>query len=1038
VKKLWTDYFQDHLRWQAFRVESGLDYFAYGNSFVSLGFPFKKYLYCKSCNFRDEAGKIRAQWIFTSFQFRLTCPKCGYIGDALAKDVYYKNASGIKTIRWNAEDIEVSYNDISGEHTYFYTIPAVVRNDIVIGRKDTLEGIPQVFIQAMREQKGVIFSKDNFFHMRRPTLATQDRGWGTPLLLPVLKDTFYLQLMKKANECVAPSTLIETDRGLVPASEVDVGTIVRTHTGSLAPVTARAVRPIVEARGDYAVEITLTSMRQMPSVFSDNHPLFVLRRNEINRRKDSKASRGSTYVLRNPDLYAFDWVDASAVTVGDYIGYPTHRVAEAQTIDIGLYADLVTTDQFVYSGVSKETALAFEALEAGEHVAHDAAGRVAKRHIKKGTEPKRFTRHVELDADLAYIAGWYLGDGSCGSRHVDFSMGPDDTGVELQEAIGRVFGIDCASHPSKMSRGWSLTACETIFTALMSGWISGEAKTKRIPTEILTAPDAVLLEFLRGYLEADGYTALSVRNDESATVCCANKQLIYQLWSLLLSLGCISTLSERVSYDTDITKADGSVQHLEGGRPTFFWTVRSKSARRLGQLLLGEPAETVTSGKSGFFVHGYFATRVQRVAVVDCAEVISFEVAGEHTFCTPGMATHNSILLEHIVPLRILFPQAGSGSSDPYMTINLLDWRDQVAAEISRWRMDSNYIPVMPLPLGNQTIGGDGKALMLVQEIAEWSEQILNGMGVTTNFIKGGQGYSGSMVDMRMMENMFLGYISRQKALAQFVMEQVASYLGWPKANIRFKPFKMADDLQRKAYLFQLNAANKISDTTLLADSDFSQDEENAIMIRETDKRIEAMKKQQLAMATIQGEAQQIMMKFQTKAQQDAQKAMGAPVAPGEPGGADMQGAGSAPGGAGGGAPGQDMPGALQAGSAADAAAGGLQAPQGPAPGAGPSPQDFLSQVSSQLTGQQKMQDQQNIGLLGTAEAQAKLLVTLPKNQQAVALQNISLQSPELAELVQQAMAELQPASPGGEAQPQVDQRPMPNQRPPRRATGTA
>ena len=118
----------------------------------------------------------------------------------MAKDFYYKNASGIKIIRWNPEDIEITYNDITGDYTYFYTIPAVVRNDIVIGRKDIVEGIPQVFIQAMREQKGVIFSKDNFFHMRRPTLATQDRGWGTPLLLPVLKDTFYLQLMKKAQE----------------------------------------------------------------------------------------------------------------------------------------------------------------------------------------------------------------------------------------------------------------------------------------------------------------------------------------------------------------------------------------------------------------------------------------------------------------------------------------------------------------------------------------------------------------------------------------------------------------------------------------------------------------------------------------------------------------------------------------------------------------------------------------------------------------------------------------------------------------------
>jgi hypothetical protein len=596
VKKRWTDYFQDHLRWQPFRVEAGLDFHAYGNACISLGFPFKKYLYCKACDFRDEADKIRAQWIFTSFQFRMTCPKCGYIGDALPKDFYYRNASGIKTIRWNPEDIEISYNDISGEYTYFYTIPAVVRNDIVIGRKDIVAGIPQVFIQAMREQKGVIFSKDNFFHMRRPTLATQDRGWGTPLLLPVLKDTFYLQVMKKAQE---------------------------------------------------------------------------------------------------------------------------------------------------------------------------------------------------------------------------------------------------------------------------------------------------------------------------------------------------------------------------------------------------------------------------------------------------------AILLEHCVPLRVLFPQAGSGSSDPYTTINLIDWRDQVAAEIARWRYDPNYIPIMPLPLGNQTVGGDARALMLTQEISVWSDQILNGMGVPVEFIRGGLSYAGTNVSMRMMENMFLGYIARQKALAKFVMKQVASFLGWPEANIRFKPFKMADDLQRKAYLFQLNQAGKVSDTTLLADSDLDQNEENEIMIRETDKRIEATKKQQLAMATIQGEAQQIMMKFQTKAQQDAQKAMMAPAAPGEPGGMESQVQGGGPGGAGGGGASQEMPEAMQAGGPD---AGGMQAPAqaAPQPGAGPSPQDFLASVSSQLTGETRMKQEQNVDLPSYAMAQARVLATLPKNQQQLALQNLSLQSPELADLVKQMLASIQPEETegGNRGSAGVDTRPLPQQRPARRAAG--
>ena len=566
VVKQWTDYFQDHLRYRPFQVECGLDYHTYGNCMISLSYPFKKYLTCPSCDFTEEAKKIRSSWIFTNYTFRLNCPKCGNVVDAHAFDFYYKDASGIRTVRWNCEDIEVTFNHMTGETIYFYTIPATVRNDIVIGKKDIVEGVPQVFIQALRQQKGIVFSKSNFFHFKRPTLAQQDRGWGTPLILPVLKDTFYLQIMKKAQE---------------------------------------------------------------------------------------------------------------------------------------------------------------------------------------------------------------------------------------------------------------------------------------------------------------------------------------------------------------------------------------------------------------------------------------------------------AILSEHIVPLRIMFPQAGSGSSDPYTSINLQTWRDHVAAEIARWRHDNNYIPIMPLPIGNQTFGGDGRALLLTQEIQIWSEQIINGMHVPLEFIKGGMSYAGTNVSMRMLENQFLGYILRHKELARWVMKEVAAYMEWPEVNIRFKPFKMADDIQRKAYLFQLNQAQKISDTTLLADADLNQREEDEIMMRETAKRLESTKKQQLAMAEVQGDSQVIMMKAQAKAQQVMMQAQQAPVAPGEPGG--PQGA---------------LP-----------VAGAMA--QSQATGGGPAP-PYMS--SSQLSAGHSMGMHQSADAGGQvmgmdintmAQQIAQQLAEMPPADQQAALQNVEAQSPELSQLVQQYLAQMQPSP---NEQPQVDMRPLPEQLPERRA----
>lgn len=586
VAKKWSDYFQDHLRFRSFQVEVGLDYHCYGNAFVSIGYPFKKYLKCAHCKFSAPADKIRANWVFTNYNFRLTCPKCFTIGDAHAEDIYFRNPSGIKLIRWNPEDIEISYNDITGEYTYFYTIPASVRNDIVIGKKDVLEGIPQVFIAALRQQKGIVFSKDNLFHMRRPTIATHDRGWGIPLLLPVLKDVFYLQIMKKAQE---------------------------------------------------------------------------------------------------------------------------------------------------------------------------------------------------------------------------------------------------------------------------------------------------------------------------------------------------------------------------------------------------------------------------------------------------------AILLEHIVPLRILFPQAASGTSDPFTTINLVDWREHVAAEIARWRYDSNYIPILPLPIGNQTIGGDGKALLMTQEIVQWSEQILNGMTVPLEFIKGGMSYAGTNVSMRMLENQFIGFILRHKALARWVMREVSHFLRWPTATTRFKPFKMADDIQRKAFDLNLNQAGKLSDTTLLAGSDYDQAEENLIMEKETASRLAATKKQQLAMAELQGEQQLILSKYQIKAQEAQQQAIGAPQAPGEPGGPEAMGAGTAGG--------QEAGGAVQTEQPQD----GAMATQG-----------GLTDLQSGLNAGQKMAPGQAgaIDLPTMAAMQAKTIAGMAPQQQQQAVENLAMQSPELADLVVQMLKQMgvtvqraQAAQPGlgaaGAAASQVNMKPLPEQRPPRREAAT-
>jgi hypothetical protein len=136
-----------------------------------------------------------------------------------------------------------------------------------------------------------------------------------------------------------------------------------------------------------------------------------------------------------------------------------------------------------------------------------------------------------------------------------------------------------------------------------------------------------------------------------------------------------------------------------------------------------------------------------------------------------------------------------------------------------------------------------------------------------------------------MLENMFLRYIGSQHRLQRWVIRKIADYMDWEPIDTRMKPFKMADDLQRKAFNFQLSQMGKISDATLLSDSDFDPDREDELIKKETNLRADAQKKSRLAQAEIEGESQMIMMRYQLKAQQEQmQMQQSAAPAPGEPG----------------------------------------------------------------------------------------------------------------------------------------------------------
>lgn len=530
----WKSLFEEKLQYRRFQIEVGLDYYCYGNALVSVRYPLVKWLHCTSCKTGYIASNHRDRWSFRGYKFHLNCPKCGFEGEAQEVDLSKKTPEAVRLIRWDPEMVQIRWNPLTRERTYYIHVPGQLKADVMMGRKDIVEEMPRAYLDACQKNEMVMIPADEIYHLARPTISGFDPGWGCPLLLPVLKEAFQLQIMRKSNE---------------------------------------------------------------------------------------------------------------------------------------------------------------------------------------------------------------------------------------------------------------------------------------------------------------------------------------------------------------------------------------------------------------------------------------------------------TVLLEHLVPLRVFYPQPASGTSDPFATVPLPIWKEAMAKEIQRWRWDPNYIPILPLPVGQQSLGGDGKALMIQPEMQAAIENMIVQMGVPKEFVFGGAQWSGSNVSLRTVENMFLGYILMQLDLVKFVQQKIALVCDWPIVPAKFKPFRMADDIQRKQWLTGLVGQDFISQTSFLEEADFDAKREAERRIDEIGLQVKAMREKQVKMAEMQAEVSMINAKAQIEIQKLQMQAQN-----------EMQQVQQ-----------QQALAQQQQMAAQDPQAQAMAAAQQQQlSAAGPS---FEQQLQSRLSGQQMP----GMDVANMAQVLAQQIAALPQQVQSEALQNLGAQlGPELAKLVQQ------------------------------------
>jgi hypothetical protein len=176
-----------------------------------------------------------------------------------------------------------------------------------------------------------------------------------------------------------------------------------------------------------------------------------------------------------------------------------------------------------------------------------------------------------------------------------------------------------------------------------------------------------------------------------------------------------------------------------------------------------------------------------------------------------------------------------------------------------------------------QNFSGDARLLMITPEIKATEDTIITGMGIIPEIIRGGASWSGSNVSLRVVENTFINHRTDIQSLLDFIVKNVANYMGIPSIKIKMADFKMADDLDKKRLMVSLASDQQgssaiLSKPSIMRELGLDPDKEYKEIQNDLKKRLELQVQEAEGIAEAQGAAAVINSLYAADAQIESSK----------------------------------------------------------------------------------------------------------------------------------------------------------------------
>lgn len=404
-----------------------------------------------------------------------------------------------------------------------------------------------------------------------------------------LSATFH-RIIKKAGlpsnkgygwHCVPPDTLIISDTGYKPISEVKVGDLVYDSKGNLTQIIDTFSHPYI---GEL---FEIKGKGILPFMVTENHPLLVarIRKNHWNKKV----------------LDYIRWKLPSELTAKDYLVMPR------------------------LSANGNEQFLSLEPY----------VKKYGRGHLPHPL--KEYQQGIPLTSHICYLLGRWLADGSSSKGQVDISYGPEENMIEIASWIEEELGFKTRQFKKTQTvkikdRVITGTSRRLLFggevlARFLKANIGSNSHTKKIPPVIFHTNLQLNKSFIDGYIDGDGYRG--EKRIEASTV---SKGLALQLQLLLTRLSIFAAISNSKS---DPTRYKICLSLNRAEKNIGSWQPNSPQIETLPLLKTMKASPVVTDGD-------HFFLRIKEVKPVVYNGVVCNIETESGTYLVNSIVTHNS------------------------------------------------------------------------------------------------------------------------------------------------------------------------------------------------------------------------------------------------------------------------------------------------------------------------------------------------------------------------------------------------------------